>query len=146
MKKIINGAKYDTATAKKLGEWTNGHMCGDFNYCEERLYRTKSGKYFLYGTGNAASKYSKVCGDNNRCGDSQIITMSRAAAMEWAEENLDGDDYEAAFGEVTDDGTEQLNITIPAVLKAKLWEMAEQRKISVSALAEEILQKACTED
>jgi hypothetical protein len=141
MKKIIGGAKYDTATAKKLGEWSNGHGYGGFDYCEESLYRTKSGKYFLYGSGGALSKYAVSAGDNSWNGGSQIITMSRTAAMEWAEEHLDGDDYEDAFGPV-EEGTEQLNVTIPAALKARLWELAEQQKISVSALAEELLHKA----
>jgi hypothetical protein len=139
-KKIINGAKYDTETAKKLGEWTNGHRYGEFSYCEESLYRTKSGKYFIYGSGGATSKYAVSNGDNGWSGGSQIITMSRSAAMEWAEEKLDGDDYEAAFGPV-EEGTEQLCITVPADLKAQMWEIAEQRKISISALAEELLRE-----
>ena len=38
--------------------------------------------------------------------------------------------------------TEQLSITIPAALKARLWEMAEKRKVTVSVLVEEVLRKA----
>lgn len=140
MKKIINGAKYDTATAKKLGNWTNNERYGDFNYCEETLYRTKSGKYFLHGKGGAMSRYSQSAGNNSWSGGEKIEPMDRRSAMEWAEEHLDGDEYEEAFGEV-EEGTEQLNITVPAALKAKLWELAEQRKISVSALVEEMLNK-----
>lgn len=138
MKKIINGAKYDTATAKMLGEWSNGCYTNDFNYCSEDLYRTKSGKYFLHGEGGANSKYSRSVGNNSWTGDSVIEPITRATAMEWAEEHLDGDEYEAIFGTV-EDGTEQLNIIIPAALKAKLWELAEQRKTSISALVEEVL-------
>ncbi len=140
MKKIINGAKYDTETAKLLGEWTNNCSTRDFHWCEEELYRTKAGKYFLRGKGGPMSKYTKSAGNNCWTGDERILPMSREAAMEWAEEKLDGDDYEAIFGEVTEDGNEQLNITVSTVVKAKLWEIAEQQKVTVSALVLEALE------
>ena len=140
MKKIINGAKYDTSTAKCLGYSEYGNP-SDLNYCHERLFRTKSGKYFLHGEGGAMSKYSKSCGDNHWTGDEQIQPMSRLAAEGWAEEKLSGEEYEAAFGDV-EDGTESLNLNIDAQLKAKLWQMAEERKITVSAVAEEILRRS----
>ena len=141
MKRIIEGAKYDTETAKFIGSDSFSNS-GDFNHWSEKLYRTKSGKYFLHGEGGPMSRYSRVVGQNEWCGGEKIIPLDRAGAMKWAEEHLGADQYEEAFGEVTDDGTEQLNITIPAALKARLWEMAEQQKTSVSALAEEILKKA----
>jgi hypothetical protein len=141
MKKVIGGSMYDTKTAKKLGEWTNGERCGDFNYCEEILFRTKSGKYFIRGEGGAMTKYAQSAGNNSWSGGERIEPLDRASAMEWAEEHLDGDEYEAIFGPI-EDGTEQLSITIPAALKARLWEMAEQRKVSVSVLVLEVLQKA----
>jgi len=142
MKKIINGAKYDTSTAKKLAEWSNNLSRSDFNCMEETLYRTKSGKYFLYGEGHGRSRYASQSGNMWGWGQ-KIISMSRTAAMEWAEENLDGDEYEEIFGEVSEDAnTEQLNVTIPAALKARLWELAEDRKITVAVLAVELLGKA----
>jgi hypothetical protein len=142
MKKIINGAKYDTQTAKLLGSWKNNYSYSDFNHCEETLYRTKSGKYFLRGEGGPMSRYAESAGNNSWTGGSRIEPMSRAAAMEWAEEKLDGDEYEEIFGEVTEDGKEPLNLTVSPALKAKLWEQAEGRKISISALVEELLNKS----
>ena len=38
MKKIINGKRYDTDTAKELGSWSYSHY-GDFAYVCETLYR-----------------------------------------------------------------------------------------------------------
>ena len=56
MKKVINGALYDTSTAKLLGEDSYSNP-GDFQHWVETLYRTKSGKYFLHGKGGAMTKY-----------------------------------------------------------------------------------------
>ena len=56
MKKIINGRKYDTETAKEIGYWSNGYPCSDFNHCEETLYLKKTGEYFLYGEGGALTE------------------------------------------------------------------------------------------
>ena len=99
MKKIINGKKYDTKTAKEMGCWSNNYYCNDFNYCEETLYRKKTGEYFLYGEGGAMSKYSQSCG-NMRSGGAEIILMTEAEAKKWAEKHLDCDEYEEIFGEV----------------------------------------------
>jgi len=140
MKKIINGSKYDTDTAKKLGEWTNGERYGDFNYCEEALYRTKAGRYFIHGGGGAMTKYAVSSGNNSWSGGEKILPMSREAAMEWAEEKLEAEEYEAIF-EVTENGNEQLNITVSAAVKSRLWERAEQKKVTVSALVLEALEE-----
>lgn len=143
MKKIIDGSKYDTSTAKCIGESSNDCNRNDFNWCEESLYRTKSGKYFLHGRGGARSRYAKSCGNNSWSGGSGIEPMSRDAAMAWAEENLSVDDYEEIFGEVEEGGEkEPMNLLVSPQLKAKLWEIAEQNKVPISALVEELLAKA----
>ena len=99
MKQIINGKKYDTETAKKVGSWSNGYSYSDFSSCTEELYRKRTGEYFLYGIGGPMSKYSQSYG-NTTSGGSQIIPMAEAEARTWAEEHLDGDEYEEIFGEV----------------------------------------------
>jgi hypothetical protein len=143
MVKIINGAKYSTETAKRLGRYEFS-TSRDFNYLCETLYRTKSGKYFLHGEGGAMSKYREHSGNNNWGGGEQIIPLTRSAAMEWAEERLDGDEYESIFGiveETTDDKEqlkEQLNIILSVATKQKIRIMAEERNISQAELIEEI--------
>jgi len=57
MKKIINGKKYDTETATKLGEDCRGYR-GDIDFWSEELYRKKTGEFFLYGEGGARSQYN----------------------------------------------------------------------------------------
>ena len=140
MKKIINGSKYDTATAKKLGSWNNGCYTNDLNYCSEDIYRTRSGKYFIHGEGGAMSKYATSGGNNSWGWGERIEPVTRQTAMEWAEEKLDGDEYEAIFGEVSEDAEKEfLALNLSAGLKAKLRAQAEEKGISVSALVEELL-------
>ncbi|MEG1577339.1 MAG: hypothetical protein RR336_01085 [Oscillospiraceae bacterium] len=120
MTKIINGAKYSTETARCVASWDNGIFCNDFRHCSEDLYRTKSGKYFLYGYGGPMSRYAEHHG-NDTSGGERIIPMSEDQARTWAEENVDGDTYELVFGMVSDD--EELlpmNIRITPAAREKL--------------------------
>ena len=98
MKKIINGKKYDTETAKCLAEW--GNNVSGFSYCYEELYKKKTGEFFLYGNGGAMSKYSRSCGDNSWCGGEDITPLTEAEARKWTEKHADADEYEEIFGEV----------------------------------------------
>lgn len=100
MKKIINGKMYNTEIAKEIATWNNSYNRGDFNYCEETLYKKKTGEYFLYGEGGALSRYARSCGSSGSCGGSEFIPFSKTEAKEWMESNADADDYIAEFGEV----------------------------------------------
>lgn len=118
MKKIIDGHKYDTNTAKKIGE--ESYNCsGDLDFCEEELFRTKSGMYFIHGCGGPQSRYAENVGQNEWAQGSRIIPLSEESAKEWAENALDADEYEAVFGEVEED-TAQISATITADVKSKL--------------------------
>lgn len=100
MKKIINGKMYNTETAKEVATWSNSYNFGDFNYCEETLYKKKTGEYFLYGMGGALSKYARSCGSNGSSGGSEFVPLSENEAKEWMERYADAEDYIAEFGEV----------------------------------------------
>lgn len=100
MKKIINSKKYDTKTAKEIGIYCASLLVSDFGYFEETLYRKKTGEFFLYGSGNAASRYSRKCGTNEWCGGEAIVPLTESEAREWAEQHLEVEEYEAVFGEV----------------------------------------------
>lgn len=120
MKKVINGTLYNTETARKLGSWSNTYNYRDFNYCEETLYRTKSGKFFVHGEGGAMSKYAQTISSNEWSGGEKIIPCTYDEARKWAEDHLDGDDYIAAFGEPAEDSTEMCLFRLPAAVKAQL--------------------------
>jgi len=137
MKKIIKGKLYDTATAKRLGEYEPSPYTSDFHWYCETLYQKKTGEYFLYGKGNAASKYSRSCGQNEWCGSEQIQPLTYAEAQSWAEEHLDGEDYCEIFGEPDEDSEDvALNLMISAAASAKLKKSAAQNGISLRAQIE----------
>ena len=102
MKKIIHGKKYDTDTAERLGCWNNGLDRGNLNFCEEELYRKKTGDFFLYGCGGPRTSYAKRDGDMWSGGE-DICLLSVAEAKDWVEDHLSADSFEAIFGEVPED-------------------------------------------
>lgn len=100
MKKIINGKRYDTDSAKNCGSYYYSNK-RDFHYIEETLYQKRTGEFFLHGLGGAASKYAEYDGNMWGMGE-KIMPMSIEEAKKWAEDHLDVDEYEAVFGEVTE--------------------------------------------
>ena len=98
MKKIIKGKLYDTDTAKKLAVWSNEYYPNDFNFCQERLYRKRTGEYFLFGKGGANSGYRERCYGGGWTAGKNIIPLTYEEARQWAEEKLDADEYAEIFG------------------------------------------------
>lgn len=134
MKKIINSKQYNTETAKKCGEYEPNPYRSDFNWFCETLYQKKNGEFFLHGDGNANSRYSKSCGQNEWCGDEKIIPLTYQEAQEWAERHLTGDEYEEIFGEVTeDDNRVSLNLSLTAAEAEIIKRNAAQEGMTVSA-------------
>ena len=140
MKKVINGKVYDTDTAKKCGDWDNGYYTNDFHFCAETLYQKKTGEFFLHGDGNANSKYSRSCGQNEWCGDEKIIPMAYDQAQKWAEEHLTGDEYIAIFGEPEEDEEKaQIHINLSKGAISKLKQAAQKNGLTVSAYIEQLI-------
>lgn len=102
MKKIIDGKRYDTETATKIGTANYGYG-GDFAaYCES-LYMTKLGNYFLAGSGGPMSKYSEPAPGGGFGGGFKIIPMTRQEALEWAQNEIAFDKIEKHFGDMLED-------------------------------------------
>jgi hypothetical protein len=76
MKKIICKVEYDTAASELVLKKTFGNF-GDADGYEESLYKTESGKFFLYTNGGADSKYPKE----------DIKRLAAAKADEWLAQN-----------------------------------------------------------
>ena len=139
MKKVINNRMYNTETAKCVGEWDNGHLPNDFEYCSEELYQKKNGEFFLYGDGGPMSRYSVRSG-NNWGGGEKIIPLSYEESQEWAEKYLDGEAYEKIFGEISEDDTKK-TVTFSLSLTAieKLKRSASQKGMGLSEYIESLI-------
>ena len=138
MKKVISGVLCDTETAKFLGEYQYLSR-RDFHFVRDELYRTKSGKFFLYGEGGPASPYATKVAQNEWSGGAKIQLLPPEAARQWAEENLSGDDYIAAFGEPEEDA--QYSVSIDAATKHRLDKLKTKTGKSLKQLIAEAVKK-----
>ena len=139
MKKIINGKVYDTEKAKKAGYWGNGLGYRDFGWKEETLYRKKTGEFFLHGEGGPATNYAERI-DNAWSSGERIMPMSFAEARAWAEEHLDGDEFEEIFGAVAEDESRvQVCYSISAAAAETIKRRAAEAGVSASAYIESLI-------
>lgn len=99
MKKIINGKKYDTETAKEIGRY-ECNLTNGLDYLCETLYLKKTGEFFLTGEGGARTRYGKATSDGEYCSGKDIEPLTEREAREWLEEHGGVDVYESVFGEV----------------------------------------------
>lgn len=142
MKKIINGKVYDTSTASRVAAWENMQDVRNFGRCTEALYRKKTGEFFLHGEGGPMTRYAKTVGQNEWSGGEEIIPLSYEAAQKWAEEHLDGDEYEEIFGAVAEDDSRAVaTFSLPAGLIEQLKREASRRGVGQSELLEELIRE-----
>ena len=99
MKKIIKGKKYDTETAEELFCEDSGGSTSDFNYWCERIFRKKTGEYFLFGEGHGFSIYATICGNSRGWGQA-IRPLTDNDLKEWFIRHDLVDEYETIFGKV----------------------------------------------
>ena len=135
MKQIIKNKLYDTDTAKEIGmDYGGGQGPRDFRYWEERLFRKKTGEYFLYGEGGPLTQYARWLDGNNRTGGEKIMPMTYEAARLWAEEHLSADEYMAEFGPVDegDDSIADIHALIPAGIAETIRRKARESGKSIS--------------
>lgn len=102
MKKIVEGKRYDTETATLIGEYGYGSH-GDFERIHEELYRTKTGNYFVAGTGGPKTRYSVQVEQNSWSGSSDIYPLTNDEALEWAQAHLEPEEVEAEFASMIAD-------------------------------------------
>lgn len=98
MKKVIDGKMYNTDTADFIHDWDNGFYGNDFKTCEESLYQTKKGAFFLAGSGGPMSKYAESCG-NMVCNGDGIEPISKKEAIRWLESHDGSDVLEKMFAD-----------------------------------------------
>lgn len=120
MQRVIDGKRYNTETAKRLGIWASDQDYQGLHHEEETLYLTKTGNYFLHGCGGAASRYNKKTGSNGWVGGEQIVPISEEYARKWAQDHLTGNEYDMIFGEVENPEDVRVSVQIPAEIAAKM--------------------------
>lgn len=139
MKKIINNKRYDTETAKRLGEDDAPCSVSDFNYWRETLYQKRTGEFFLHGEGHGMSRYAERYVDGWGWGE-KIIPLSFEKARDWAEKHLEADEYEEIFGPVEEDDSKKLiSLSLPTTAVETLKRLAAESGKSQSEIVTEMI-------
>lgn len=138
MDKIIGGKRYNTETATMVAEWDNGYSVADFNFCREELYRKKTGEFFLYGEGGGMTKYRKSYGNSFGWGE-KITPLTIKEVQKWAEENLDGDEYEEIF-KIKEEYNALISALIPMSLRGKLENQSKKENRTMTEIIIEALE------
>lgn len=142
MKKVIGGKKYDTKTAKEVASTSSPESKSDFKHWEETLYKKHTGEYFIYGRGNAASKYAESCGNSEWDPGEKIIPLTYEAAQKWAEQYCDADSYESEFGAIEDSSEkEKITLSLPASLMATFRRKCSKEGLVYSKVVTGIIKK-----
>jgi NRPS condensation-like uncharacterized protein len=120
MEKIINQKRYNTNTAKKMGEWREGKVWAD-------LYQKKTGEFFVHASGESYN-IKEV-----------LIPQTFEQAKEWAAMHLPEDEYDNIFRGSEEGDNVRMDTLLPAKDHWKLKNYAAktgltQRDIVLKAL------------
>ena len=133
MNKVINGKRYDTDTATKKAMTCSNVSSRDFSYWEESLYQKRTGEYFLFGQGGPMSRYAVSEGNNTWSGGSKIIPLSESQARKWAEQHLDGDEYDEIFSLPDDEaGKKIISLSLPEGVIERIRSEAGKAGVTMS--------------
>ena len=89
MKAIIDGKRYDTATATLIGGiGSDTSDPGDFAWWSANLYKTRRGAFFIEGEGGPRSPFVTSHGQNQWSGGSGIRSLTAEDALYHAERIL----------------------------------------------------------
>ena len=139
MKRVINGKLYNTDTAVDLAVY-EANATDSLNYYSERLYRKRTGEYFIHGEGGARTRYAASDGDGWSRGGEAIFPLSVDEARAWAEQHISEEDFERLFGAAHEDGdTVKTSFDLSPDLAAKLQDVAAERGVSRRAVIEELI-------
>lgn len=139
MRKYIDGKRYDTETAHKVGQYENMCDIRDFYHFSETLYRKKNHEYFLHGEGGARSKYCKPLGNSSWAGGERIMPLTYDEARKWAEDYLEVDEYEAEFGVPDEDGeSAQLTCMISTKAFTLIRQQAQREGKKISEIVDSL--------
>lgn len=130
MRKRINNKIFDTDSAELLATYKGGS-------CVERLFRKRTGQYFLHGIGNEDSSYA-VWNGNSVSGGEQIIPMTEIDAKEWASLHLTQSDYDRIFNP-TECARTSVMLSLPTHAAHVLKKAARERGMTASAVVARLI-------
>lgn len=88
--KIIDGLRYNTATAEEICSFENDSDRGDFRYEVTSLYRTPRGRFFLAGHGGAMTRWAQSV-QGGRSGGEGLHAIDTSEARDFAEQHANED-------------------------------------------------------
>ena len=140
MNKVIRGKRYNTDTARLVGAWEANEPKDSDLWLHEKLYMKRGGEFFLVGEGGAMTEYAEFSMGGESKPGVELRPISPDEASGWAEEHLTGDEYEAIFGEIAEDGSrDRICITLPASTIEELRKGAQLKNVQLSKHVEGII-------
>ncbi|WP_132408507.1 hypothetical protein [Neorhizobium sp. S3-V5DH] len=88
--KIIDGLRYNTATAEEICSFESESGRGDFRHEVTTLYRTPRGRFFLAGRGGAMTRWAQPVQGGQSDGEG-LHPVGTAQARNFAEQHADED-------------------------------------------------------
>ncbi len=144
MKEIINGVCYDTEKAVLIEFTESEFKKEDIRWSVTRLYRTKSGQYFLYGIGSPGSPYAQPDDIHTYTEGEMIIPMTLNKVTDWAEEYLSDKGLKNILKDM-ERNLKRLGLEVPTYLKTSLLRLGKRERDDKLAAAKKAKysQKTC---
>lgn len=132
MKKVIANKVYDTETAELVASYHDSS-------CAERLYRKRTGEFFIHGRGSSDNDDYAVWKGNRVTGSEQIKPLTPKRAMAWAAKHLNRQQYDDIFGAAADDRKITISLSLPVGAVNTLKNAAAEQGRTASALIAELI-------
>lgn len=130
MKKLINGKRYNTESARYIGEYEPPYAVNDFKWYKETMYRKQTGEFFLHGEGNGDSPYAEKYIDGWGQGE-KLVPLKEEEAKKWAEDHLEVDAYDMVFTHNKADEEKLFTVWLPINIYEKVKSTAESKNVSM---------------
>jgi hypothetical protein len=138
MRKVINGKLYDTDTATLVHEDEGNLLPTDFDYTSERLYRKRTGEYFVHGRGGAASRWAREVGYDRYGAGEGIEPLTYEGAQRWMEEHASSEDYEREFGAPTEGAEHDMHVIVSEAAWQAISRTASSEGTTIRSIIERL--------
>ncbi len=133
MKRVINGAVYNTESAIYIGIYNSRKELDDMRRFTEELYRTRSGKFFLLLSGARNPQY------HTKRNEPKIVSLAFEEAQNWVKEKLSPEQFQTLFG-LPEHPEKKQNMHIS--LSAKTVHLLNQKRAETGTSISELIEWA----